>query len=104
MHTFPNFVVRLKNIFCILALIFVFDVNIYYTSSRLFKIDSVINLLTANHGQYVILVLSLQLRWFRVTFVLNTLTALKKLLFMPMTLSKVKRLSISVLVILWIYL
>ena len=85
MHTFPHFVVRLKNIFCILALIFVFDVNIYYISLRLFKIDSVINLLTANHGQYVILVLSLPLHWFRVTFVLNTLIASKKLLFMPMT-------------------
>ena len=32
-----------------LALVFVFDVNIY--SSRLFKIDPVISLLPANHGQ-----------------------------------------------------
>ena len=51
--------------------------NIYSSSLRLFKIVLVINLLSATHGQYVIFVLSLPLRWLRVTFVLNTLIALR---------------------------
>ena len=51
-----------------------------------FKIDPVISLLPAihGHGQYMILALSLPLRCVRVTFVLNTLVALKEL-FMPVT-------------------
>jgi hypothetical protein len=58
-------------------MIFVFDVNIYFASLRLFKSDPVVSLLPATHGQYFILVLSLPFRWLRVTFVLNTLIALK---------------------------
>ena len=49
-----------------------------------FKIDPVISLLPAIHGQYIILALSLPIRWPRVTFVLNILVALKEL-FMPVT-------------------
>ena len=49
-----------------------------------FKINPVISLLPAIHGQYIILALSLPLRCVRVTFVLNTLVALQEL-FMPVT-------------------
>ena len=78
---FPHFVVHLRSRFYALALIFVFDVNIYPSSLRLFKIDPVISLLPATHQQYFILVLFLLLRWLHFTFVLNTLITLKELLF-----------------------
>ena len=77
--------VSLQSIFYTLGLIFVFDVNIYSHSLRLFKIDPVVNLLAAIIRQYFILALSLPLRWLRVTFVLNTLIALKELFFRPVT-------------------
>ena len=54
-------------------------------SLRLFKIDRVVSLLPATGRQYSILELSLPLRWLRVTFVLNTLIALKELFFSPDT-------------------
>jgi hypothetical protein len=41
MHTFLHFVVSLQSRFYTLALIFVFDVNIYSSSSRLFKSDPI---------------------------------------------------------------
>ena len=85
MHTFLHFVVCLQNIFYTLGLIFVFDVNIYSHSLRFFKIDPVENLLAAAIRQYFILALSSPLRWLRVTFVLNTLIALKELFFRPVT-------------------
>ena len=86
MHTFLHFVVSLQSIFYTLGLIFVFDVNIYSHSLRLFKIDPVVSLLTAAIRQYIILALSLPLRWLRVTFVLHiTLIALKELFFRPVT-------------------
>ena len=81
MHTFFHFVVSLQSIFYTLGLIFVFDVNIYSHSLRLFKIDPVVSLLAATIRQYIILAL----RWLRVTFVLHTLIALKELLFRPVT-------------------
>jgi hypothetical protein len=66
--------------FYTLALIFVFfDVNIYSPSLRLFKSDPIVSLLPATHRQYFILALSWPFRWLRVTFVLNTLIALKEL-------------------------
>jgi hypothetical protein len=68
-----------------LALIFAFDVNIDSSSLRLFKSDPVVSLLPATHRQYFILVLSLPFRWLRVTFVLNTLMALKELFLSPET-------------------
>ena len=77
MHTFLHFVVSLQSIFYTLGLIFVFDVNIYSHSLRLFKIDPVVSLLAATIRQYIILALSLPLRWLRVTFVLHTLIALR---------------------------
>ena len=88
MHTFLHFVVSLQSIFYTLGLIFVFDVNIYSSSLRLFKIDPVVSLLAdlaATNRQYFILVFSLPLRWLRITFVLNTLIALKELFFRPVT-------------------
>jgi hypothetical protein len=39
MHTFLHFIVSLQSRFYTLALIFVFDVNIYSSSLRLFKSD-----------------------------------------------------------------
>ena len=65
--------------------IFVFDVNIYSSILRLFKIDPVVSLLPATHQQYFILALSLPLRWLCVTFVLNILIALKELFFRSVT-------------------
>ena len=76
MHIFLHFVVSLQSRFYTLALIFVFDVNIYSSSLRLFKIDPVVSVLPATNRQYFILALSLPLRWLRITFVLNTLIAL----------------------------
>ena len=67
MHSFPHFAVRLKSTFYTMAKIFAFDANIYRSSSRLFKIDLVISLEPETHRQYVILALSLPLRWLRVS-------------------------------------
>ena len=85
MHAFLHFVVSLQSILYTLGLIFVFDVNIYSYSLRLFKIDPVVSVLPATNRQYFILALSWPLRWLRVTFVLNTLIALKELFFRPVT-------------------
>ena len=84
-YTFLHFVVTLQSRFYTLGLIFVFDVTIYSYSLRLFKIDPVVSVLPATNRQYFILALSLPLRWLRVTFVLNTLIALKELFFRPVT-------------------
>ena len=85
MHAFLHFVVSLQSILYTLGLIFVFDVNIYSYSLRLFKIDPVVSVLPATNRQYFILALSLPLRWLGVTFVLNTLIVLKELFFRPVT-------------------
>ena len=85
MHTFLHFVVSLQSIFYTLGLIFVFDVDIYSYSLRLFKIDPVVSLLPATIRQYFILALSLPLRWVRITFVLNILITLKELFLRPVT-------------------
>ena len=61
MHTFLYFVVSLQSIFCTLGLIFVFDVNIYSSSLRLFKINLVVSVLPATNRQYFVLALSLPL-------------------------------------------
>jgi hypothetical protein len=76
MHTFFHFVVSSQSRFYTLALVFVFDMNIYSPSLRLFKIHPVVSLLVATNRQYFTLALSLPLRWLRITFVLNTLIAL----------------------------
>ena len=73
--------ISLQSIFCTLAPISVFYVDIYSSNLRLFNIDLVVSLLPATRQQYSILVLSLPLRWLRVTFVLNTLIALIELFF-----------------------
>jgi hypothetical protein len=81
MHAFLHFVVSLQSIFYTLGLIFVFDVNIYSYSLRLFKIDPVVNVVPSTNRQYFIL----PLRCLRVTSVLNILIALKELFFRPVT-------------------
>jgi hypothetical protein len=83
MHAFLHFVVSLQSIFYTLGPIFIFDMNIYSYILRLFKIDPAVCVLPATNRQYFILALSLQLRWLRVTFVLNTLIAVKELFFRP---------------------
>ena len=94
MHTFLHFVVSLQSRFYTLGLIFVFDVNIYSSSLRLCKIDPVVSLLQATHGQYFIVALSLPLRRLRVTFILNTfMIVLKELFFRPVT--KLKDLTLT---------
>ena len=98
MHTFLHFVVSLQSRFYTLALVFVFDMNIYSPSLRLFKIHPVVSVLPATNRQYFTLALSLPLRWLRVTFVLNTLIALKE--FFSGQWHIAKRLRINVLVIL----
>ena len=85
MHTFLHFVVSLQSRFYTLGLVFVFDMNIYSPSLRLFKIHPVVSLLLATNRQYFTLALSLPSRWLRITFVLNTLIALKELFFKPVT-------------------
>ena len=81
MHAFLHFVVCLQSIFYTLKLTFVFDVNIYPSSLRLFKIDPVVSVLPATNRQYFILALSLPLRWLRVTFVLTDLDRVKRVIF-----------------------
>ena len=75
--------ISLQSTFCTLAPISVLYVDIYSSSLRLFKIDLVVSLLAATRRQYSILVLSLPLRWLRVTFVLNTSIAFKRAIFQP---------------------
>ena len=84
-HTFVYFVISLQSRFYTLTPISVFYVDIYSSSLGLFKIDLVVSLLLATIRQYFISELSLPLRWLRVTFVLNTLIALKELFFRPVT-------------------
>ena len=54
MHTFLHFVVSLQSRFYTLALVFVFDMNIYSPSLRLFKIDPVVSFLLATNRQSTI--------------------------------------------------
>jgi hypothetical protein len=96
MHTFLHFVVSLQSRFYTLALVFVFDVNIYSSSLRLFKIDPVVSLLPATHWQYFILVLSLLLA--SCYFCFKYLDRVKRVVFEAS--DTAKRLSINVLVIL----
>jgi hypothetical protein len=102
MHTFLDFVVSLQSRFYTLALIFVFDVNIYSTSLRLFKSDTVVSLLPATHRQYFILVLSLPLDFAVLLascyFCFKYLDRVKIVISQPRDIAK--RLSITVLVIL----
>jgi hypothetical protein len=76
MHTFLHFIVSLQSRFYTLTLVFVFDMNIYSPSLRLFKIHPVVSFLLATNRQYFTLALSSPLHWLRITFVLNTLIAL----------------------------
>jgi hypothetical protein len=85
MHTFLHFAVSLQRRFYQFRTVFVFNVYIYSSSSRLFKIDPLVSLQPATHRQSFMLALSLPLRWLRVTFVLNTTIALNELFFMPVT-------------------
>ena len=82
-HRFLHFVVSLQSKFYSLAPTFVFDVNIYFSSSRLLTIDPSLSLLQAIHRQYLILALSLPLRWLSATPVLSKLISLKESLYRP---------------------
>ena len=85
-HAFLHFVASLQRRFYTLTPISVLYVNIYSSSLRLFKTDLLVSRLSATHGQCLILVLCLPLSWLCVlTFVLNTLIALKELFFRPVT-------------------
>ena len=64
LHRFLHFVASLQSKFYTLAPNFVFDVNIYFSSSRLLTIDPSLRLLQAIHRQYLILALSLPLSRF----------------------------------------
>jgi hypothetical protein len=99
MHTFLHFVVSLQSIFYTLGLIFVFDVNIYSYSLRLFRIDPVVSLLPATIRQYFILALSLPLRCMASRyFCFKYLDRVKRVIFQVSDIAK--RLRITVLAIL----
>ena len=78
-HRFLHFVVSSQSKFYTLAPTFVFDVNIYFSSSRLLtiSIDPSLSLLQVIHRQYLILALPLPLRWLSATLVLSTLISLR---------------------------
>ena len=97
MHTFLHFVVSLQSIFYTLGLIFFFDVNIYSHSLRLFKIDPVVSLVAATIRQYIILALSLPLRWLLVTFVLHTFICVKTVIFQASDIAKRHRINVLVI-------
>ena len=82
-HRYIHFVVSLQSKFYTLASTFVFAVNIYFSSLRLLTIDPSLSLLQAIHRQYLILALSLPLRWLSATLVLSTLISLKGSLYRP---------------------
>ena len=97
-HRFLHFVVSLQSKFYTLAPTFVFDVNIYFSSSKLLTIDPSLSLLQAIHRQYLILALSLSLRWLSATLVLSTLISLKRIIIQASDIAK--RLGNNILVIL----
>jgi hypothetical protein len=98
MHTFLHFVVSLQSRFYTLALIFVFDVNIYSSSLRLFKSDPVVSLFTSNPSTIfhfsVVFAVPLASRYFCFKY----LDRVKRVISQPRDIAK--RLSINVLVIL----
>jgi hypothetical protein len=98
MHTFLHFVVRLQSRFYTLALIFVFDVNIYSSSLRLFKSDPVVSLLPATHRQYFIFSVVFAVPLASRYFCFKYLDRVKRVISQPRDIAK--RLSINVLVIL----
>jgi hypothetical protein len=86
MHTFLHFVVSLQSRFYTLAMIFVFDVNIYSSSLRLFKIDPVVVFAVTLDSHY---------------FCFKSLDCVKIVIFQASDIAK--RRSINVLVILQRY-
>ena len=68
-----------------LGLIFVFDVNIYSSSLRLFKIAPVVSVLAATQSTIFHFTVVFALHWLHITFVLNTLITSKELFFRPVT-------------------
>jgi hypothetical protein len=99
MHTFLHFAVSLQSRFYTLALIFVFDVNINYSSLRLFKSDPVViksstsNPSTIFHFS-VVFAVPLASRYFCFKF----LDRIKRVISQPRDIAK--RLTINILVIL----
>ena len=95
-HAFLHFVASLQRRFYTLGQISVLYVNIYSSSLRLFKTDLLVSLLSATHGQCLILVLCLPSGWLRVTFVLNTLIALR-VIFQGSDMAKILRINVLVI-------
>ena len=95
-HAFLHFVASLQRRFYTLGPISVLYVNIYSSSLRLFKTDLLVSLLSATHGQCLISVLCLPLSWLRVTFVLNTLIALR-VIFQASDVAKILRINVLVI-------
>ncbi len=97
MHTFLHFVVSLQSIFYTLGLIFVFDVNIYSHSLRLFKIYPVVSLLAATIRQYIILALSLPFTLASRYFCFTYLDRVKRVIFQDSDIAKRRRIKVLVI-------
>jgi hypothetical protein len=101
MHTFLHFVVSLQSIFYTLALVFVFDMNIYSPNLRLFKIHPVVSLLLSNQSTIfhfsVVFAVTLASHYFCFKY----LDRVKLVIFQASDVAK--RLTINVLVILQRY-
>ena len=97
MHTFLHFVVSLQSIFYTLGLIFVFDVNIYSHSLRLFKIDPAVSLLAATIRQYIILALSFAVTLASRYFCFTYLDRVKRVIFQASDIAKRRRINVLVI-------
>jgi hypothetical protein len=100
-HTFLHFVVSLQSRFYTLALVFVFDMNIYSSSLRLFTIHPVVSLLLATNSTIfhfsVVFAVMLASNYFCFKY----LDRVKLVIFQASDMTK--RLSINVFVILQRY-
>ena len=98
MHTFLHFVVSLQSIFYTLGLIFVFDVNIYSHSLRLFKIDPVVSLLACSNNSTIfhfsaVFAVTLASRYFCFTY----LDRVKRVIFQASDIAKRRRINVIVI-------
>ena len=101
MHTFLYFVVSLQNRFYALALISVSDMNIYFSTLMLFKIDPGVSL-TSNPSTIIHFIVAFAVTLASRYICFEYLDRVKRTIFQASDI--VKRLSINVLVILWRYL
>ena len=94
MQTFLHLVVSLQSIFYTLGLIFVFDVNIYSSSLRLFKIDPVVSVLAATNRQYfIVFAVTLASRYFCFKY----LDRVKRFIFQASDIAKGLRINVLVI-------